>query len=80
MRPFLAIAATFALTVSAAAETPVRPKPQRTPQSDTVLPLKGAAANSCAAYGAGFVRVEGTGSCVKLGGSIDVGVGVSSRR
>lgn len=33
--------------------------------------------SSCAEYGAGYVRVEGTGSCVRLGGGISVGVGGS---
>lgn len=32
---------------------------------------------SCAEFGAGFVRMESTGSCVRLGGGIDVGVGSS---
>lgn len=35
---------------------------------------------SCAEYGAGYVRVEGTGSCVRLGGAIDVGVGIGGSR
>lgn len=40
------------------------------------LPLKGAGAvNSCAAYGPGFVKVDGTGSCVKIGGAVDIGAG-----
>jgi len=77
---FLAIVASLTAISSAAAEPPLRPKPERTPQSGKTLPLKGASAGSCAAYGAGFVRVEGTGSCVKIGGSIEVGVGVSGRR
>jgi hypothetical protein len=34
-----------------------------------------AAARSCAEYGAGFVRVEGSDSCVRIGGSISVGTG-----
>lgn len=34
-------------------------------------------ATSCAEYGAGYVRMEGTGSCVRLGGGINVGVGGS---
>lgn len=64
---------------SARAETPARPGAQRPASPAKVLPLKGASgANSCAAYGAGFVRVEG--SCIKVGGSIDVGVAASSRR
>ncbi|WP_322517309.1 hypothetical protein SR870_07145 [Rhodopseudomonas palustris] len=38
--------------------------------------------NPCAAFGPGFVQVEGSATCVRLGGSIGVGVGVgsSSRR
>ena len=43
------------------------------------LPLKGAGAgNACAAYGAGFVKVEGTGTCVQIGGSVAIGGGTSS--
>jgi hypothetical protein len=43
------------------------------------LPLRPpkAAANSCAEYGAGFVRVEGSSTCIKIGGSLSVGVGGS---
>lgn len=33
----------------------------------------------CAAFGAGFVEVEGTGTCVKIGGAFSVGVGGSVR-
>jgi hypothetical protein len=44
-----------------------------------LLPLKGAAAsNSCAAYGPGFVKVDGTGTCVKIGGAVGVGAGAAS--
>ena len=43
------------------------------------LPLRPAkaAANPCAEYGAGFVRIEGSSTCVKIGGSFSVGVGGS---
>jgi Porin subfamily len=50
---------------------------------DKVLPMKGTATvNSCAAYGPGFVKVEGTDTCVQIGGSIGIGVGgsVTGRR
>jgi hypothetical protein len=48
--------------------------------ADKVLPLKGAArSNACADYGAGFVRVEGTNSCVKIGGVLSVD-GVAAAR
>ncbi len=36
--------------------------------------------SSCAAYGAGFVKVDGTNTCVKIGGSISVGAGGGIRR
>jgi hypothetical protein len=31
--------------------------------------------NSCAAYGAGFIKVEGTNTCIKAGGSVIVETG-----
>jgi hypothetical protein len=36
-------------------------------------------ANSCADYGPGFVRIEGSDTCVKIGGSIGVGTGGTVR-
>ena len=43
------------------------------------LPLKGAAgSNSCAAFGPGFVKVDGTETCVKIGGAVSIGAGSSS--
>jgi hypothetical protein len=43
------------------------------------LPLKGmVTGNSCAAYGPGFVKLEGSDTCVQLGGSIGIGVGGST--
>lgn len=36
-------------------------------------------ANSCADYGSGFVRIEGSDTCVKIGGSISVGAGSGVR-
>ena len=47
---------------------------------DRLLPTKGAgAADSCAAYGPGFVKVAGTETCVKLGGGIGIESGGSVR-
>ena len=38
-------------------------------QHGKTLPLKGATSrNSCAAYGPGFVKVDGTDTCVRIGG------------
>jgi hypothetical protein len=46
------------------------------PANSKTLPVKPPKAdNSCAAYGAGFIRLPDTGTCVKIGGSISVGVG-----
>ena len=81
MRTALVILSCLITIGPAVAETPARPLPERSTPSGKVLPLKGAGgANPCAAYGAGFVRVEGSSTCVRLGGSIDVGVAASSRR
>ena len=38
---------------------------------------RAANANSCAAYGPDFVKVEATGMCVQVSGSVSVGVGRS---
>jgi hypothetical protein len=46
--------------------------------SDKLLPLKGASSgNSCVAFGPGFVKVEGSDSCVKVGGATSIGAGTS---
>lgn len=51
-----------------------RPRPDDSKLKPATRPRP---STSCAEYGAGYVRVEGTGSCVRLGGGIDVGVGGS---
>jgi hypothetical protein len=52
-------------------------KPDKAATSDKPLPLK-RSSNACAEYGAGFVRIEGTNTCMKIGGAISVGAGMSS--
>jgi hypothetical protein len=48
------------------------------PTNAKTLPVKPPKADtSCAAYGAGFVRLADTGTCVKIGGSISVGAGAN---
>jgi hypothetical protein len=54
-------------------------KPAKPAKSLPLQPAK-AAANACAEYGAGFVRIEGSSTCIKIGGSIGVGVGVGTSR
>ncbi|WP_027578259.1 hypothetical protein [Bradyrhizobium sp. Ai1a-2] len=66
------------LPAIALAEQPSRPKSGKAPASTKSLPLKGAARpNACAEYGAGFVKMEGSDTCIKIGGAIDIGGGVS---
>ncbi|MCS3502717.1 hypothetical protein M2189_007770 [Bradyrhizobium japonicum] len=64
------------LATSAAAAEALRLPPAERPRAGKALPLKGtggaAKAGSCATYGPRFVMVEGTGTCVKIGGSISV--------
>ena len=79
----LLIPIAFAATSVAAAEA-VRLPPAERPQAGReivrALPLKGTAgksrAGSCASYGPRFVMVEGTGTCVKIGGSISIDTSV----
>jgi len=49
-----------------AGPTLVHPSPP--PQAKA--PVVQRSVKACAEYGAGFVRVEGTGSCVKIGGYV----------
>ena len=54
-------------------------KSDSSPAAEKTLPLKGSTrSNSCAEFGPGFVKVEGTGTCMKVGGGISVDAG--SRR
>lgn len=63
----------------ASSQSSVSPKAPPKPVPDKVLPMKGTVTvNSCAAYGPGFVKVEGTDTCVQIGGSIGIGVGGST--
>ena len=65
-------------SVAAAAEQPRSQKPDKAATSGRLLPLKRSnSANACAEYGAGFVKVEGTNTCMKIGSAVSVGAGVS---
>jgi len=44
-------------------------------QSKPRPPQRPAESNPCAIYGAGFVKIEGSSTCVRIGGSITVDVG-----
>ena len=73
------LAIAVAMLPAAAAEPSSSQKPNKPTTSGRPLPLKRAgAANSCAAYGPGFVRLDGTDTCVKIGGAVGIGLGSSS--
>jgi hypothetical protein len=66
----------------AAAEQLVIPKPDTSSAtSGKLLPLKKStgAVNSCAAYGADFVKVEGSDTCMRIGGAVRLDAGAGRR-
>jgi hypothetical protein len=67
--PLVILAVLYAASVRA--EQPGGGKLVMPSTSGKQLPLKGAnsGTNSCAAYGTGFIKVEGSDSCVKVSGS-----------
>ena len=68
------------LAVLSASSVLAQPSRDRKPDKPaTSVPLRPAktAANPCAEYGAGFVRIEGSSTCMKIGGSLGAGVGGS---
>jgi hypothetical protein len=78
MQKFLLVTIVLALpSVAAAAEQLRLHKADKAAASDKPLPLK-RSNNACSEYGAGFVRIEGTNTCMKIGGAISVGAGMSS--
>lgn len=71
-----AIAVAALLPSGASAEQPRLPKSGDAPKQ---MPLRSTgASNPCAQFGAGFVRVEGTQTCVKVGGAVSIGAGAAS--
>lgn len=81
MRKFLlAIVAATLPAVSAPAQQPALPKSESGSKPEKLLPVRRtpSASNSCAAFGAGFVKIAGTDTCVKVGGAVSVGAGVNT--
>jgi hypothetical protein len=77
MRTIVSVIIVAVLSVSAAPAQQFRDgKPDKPTKSLPLRPAKGAA-NPCAEYGADFARIEGSSTCIKIGGSIGVGVGAS---
>jgi hypothetical protein len=76
MRKSFLIIMAVVLPSVAAAEQPRLQKPDKAATSGKLLPLN--SANACAEYGPGFVKIEGANTCMKIGGAVSVGAGVSS--
>ena len=77
MRTVFPVIVLAVLSVSVASAQQPRGGKREKPAPSVPLPAAKAAANPCAEYGAGFVRIEGSSTCIKIGGSIGVGVGGS---
>jgi hypothetical protein len=79
-KSLLAIAALMLTGVAAlAAEQSGQQKSGKAAPAGKLLPLKRATSgNSCAAYGAGFVKLEGSDTCIKIGGAVSIGAGTSA--
>jgi Porin subfamily len=81
MRTILFVLSATLLLLSSAAAEQTRPLKFDQPADSKTLPVKQPRSdNSCAAYGAGFVKVDGTNTCVKIGGSISIGAGANVGR
>jgi hypothetical protein len=78
MRKILIAMAVAALSVAPALAEPSSPKQRDQPAAaDMPTRKRAGSSNPCSVYGPGFVKVEGSGTCVKIGGAVSVGVGGS---
>lgn len=79
-RLFLIWIIACAAAAPVAAQSIGEPIPGRGPTAKTTAPWRAdTAARPCPQYGPGFVRVEGSSLCVRVGGSVRLDVGRSSR-
>ena len=70
MRKIILAVVVAALPGWAAVAQQTAPQPKK-----SVSPLRPDKSKACAAYGAGFVKVEGSDMCIKIGGSVSVDAG-----
>jgi hypothetical protein len=77
MRAVFPVIVVAMLSASAASAQQSRDRKPDKPAAPVPLRPAKAAANPCAEYGPGFVRIEGSTTCMKIGGSFGVGVGGS---
>ncbi|CAN7604194.1 porin [Bosea sp. LjRoot90] len=79
--PLAIILATLGLPALAAAQSIGEPLPGRGPakaKPTAARPAPAQAMRPCPEYGPGFVRVEGSSACVRVGGGVRVEFGKSS--
>ncbi len=80
LRPVAVTALSVALTSAASAQqrdsTVKRQRPYTTPSQQIAKPqsVVRPRATSCAEFGAGFIRMPGSDSCIRFGGSVGIGV------
>lgn len=68
------------LPAFAQAQSNDQPRSDKTIGASNVLPLKKPSrGNPCAEYGAGFMRLEGSDTCVRVGGAVRVDSGTTIR-
>lgn len=67
----------FGIVVSSVALAQSDARLPNAPRKTLEKPLS-RAPNPCAGFGPGFVKVEGSDTCVRLGGSISIGAGGGS--
>jgi Porin subfamily len=68
MRRIILALTIAALSVWAAGAQQSNPQPKKPPNSDTASKSK-----ACPEYGPGFVKLPGSDTCVKIGGSVEAG-------
>ncbi|WP_129158107.1 porin [Bosea sp. Tri-44] len=81
--PVAIVIAIFGLPALAGAQSIGEPLPGRAPakaKPTAARPAPAQAARPCPEYGPGFVRVEGSSACVRIGGGVRVEFGKSSSR
>lgn len=81
--PLVIILATLGLSGAAAAQSIGEPIPGRGPvkaKPAAARPAPAQATRPCPEYGPGFVRVEGSSACVRVGGGVRVEFGKTSSR
>jgi hypothetical protein len=80
MRNILFILMAMTLSISTVSADPLAAqKPSNATTVRKPLAAKHARGNPCAVYGPGFAKIDGTETCIKIGGAVSIGVGGAVR-